>query len=225
MHQDIWDLEERWADLLWIAGVATCRWPLVHPIGIEASTNLAQQRKHLLKAARVLARVAGHSPCCSKRLEETVDANLLPGRWGETWEEIAATAATVCRPILDTWPKRDDSALVFSALKGSLAWLCLSVLARRTQCWERWPRRMERAPIGQLLTVAVIVGWLLPLPWRQAVGTESLRRSLKVVVDGAEILNQLSSEPPIGLEHCVVEAHQWLRTGELGQSWMDHWRG
>ncbi|MBI4860102.1 MAG: hypothetical protein HY815_07535 [Candidatus Riflebacteria bacterium] len=224
MHEELWELEDRWSDLVWISGLALCPWPLGHPVTPVAVRLLEARRRDLARVARVMARLIGHGTCCESRFTQVVDAAVAGGRWGDSWEETGAMTANLCLPRRATWPEHADPELVFLALRGALRRLLEEVLWARARTWERAPQRVERTSIQRILGVGMVLSWVVQPRWRPALGADSVRSSMKSVVDGQALLDRLATGATPGLERCVVEIHQWLRTGELGQPWPESWQ-
>jgi hypothetical protein len=223
MHDEIQELEAAWSGLLWATGLAACRWPLAHPVGEEAGRALERAAAPLARVGRVLGQVAGHGTCCSGRFDRIAKDAAGHLEWGAGWRDVAAIAGASCVPPAHGWPEARASALVHATLLGSLKRLCVEVVRVRARSWELRVRDVERVPIGRLLAIGMALSRIVRPPMRSATGGDPVRRALRLAVDAPSVLARLERDTPSGLEKCVVEAHYWLGTGELGQPWMTEW--
>lgn len=210
-----------WTGWLWACGIAACRRPFKHPVGTQAAAALRARRSHFTRAARLLAGATGHIACAA-RLDRAAADLIESGPWGDDEDEVRSLAeATAHRPGA---PFCDDRDRVYRALVGALEQLCAEVFRLRTLSWTADGARVGRTPIGRLQLVGVLGGWIARPEWRRATGPDAVRRALKRVVDEPTVLEHLDEGgAAAGLERCVVEVHNWLRTGELGQPWMSDW--
>lgn len=222
MHDETLELTSHWTGLLWACALASCRWPLRHPVAAEAGAALERHAALIARAGRVLVHAAGHGACCEEAVRSCVADLSEHGPWGDDEDEVRSLMEAAAMDPHGHFG--DDRDRMHRALVGSLERLCTEVFKLRTHAWEKLPGRVERTPIGRMTHVGVIAGWIAGPSWRWATGPDAVRRALHRIVDGPPVMQRLDGNaPPAGLERCVVEVHYWLRTGELGQPWMSDW--
>jgi hypothetical protein len=216
------DLASSWTGWLWACGLASCAWPLKHPAGKKAGAALAARRLHLSRAARAVAGAAGQGIATAVELNRAAADLIESGPWGDDDEQFRTLSETSALRPGD--PFADDTDRLHRALLGTLEHLCAEVFRQRALSFQDHPERAARTPIGRLQIVGVVGGWIARPTWRSATGADAVRRALKRVVDDPTMLAHLDEGgAAAGLERCVVEVHNWLQTGELGQPWMSDW--
>lgn len=221
MNDDTLELTSLWTGWLWTLGVAACAWPLEHPIAEEAAGALRKHARGLRRTARLIAHVAGQGLECQEALVQGFNDLLEHGPWGDDEAEVHTLAEAAAHDL--DGKLAEDQDVLHRAQLVSLEGLLMEVFRLRTIAWERDPARVERTPVSRLAVAGAVAGWIMGPRWRGTAGPDVVRRAMRRIVDGRTTLDQLDAGSPAGLERCVVEVHYWLRTGELGQPWMQQW--